>query len=94
MNAMKNLAHLIVLGVLAVAGVLFSLKVLFAGGLVAALLFWAWFGGFPAVTSFLADKFKSPIGALLSHGGVILFVSLMPKVMPFSVLRLGIDLLG
>ena len=64
MNAMKNLAHLIVLGVLAVAGVLFSLKVLFAGGLVAALLFWAWFAGYAALTSWVTSGFKSPLGAL------------------------------
>lgn len=94
MNAMKNFAHLVVLALWILAGAVFSLKTLFAGAFIPVLLFWAWFGGYAAVTSFLADKFKSPVGALLSHGGVVLLVSLMPKAMPFSILRLGIDLLG
>lgn len=94
MNAMKNFTHLVVLALWMLAGAFFSMKMLFAGALIPVVLFWAWFGGYAAVTSFFADKFKSPVGALLSHGSVILFVSLMPKVMPFSVLRLGIDLLG
>lgn len=94
MNAMKNLAHLIVLGVLAVAGVLFSLKVLFAGGLVAALLFWAWFAGYAALTSWVTSGFKSPLGALATHGAVLLVLSMLPRFAPFSALRFGLDLLG
>ncbi len=93
MNAMKNFAHLAILAVWVVLGVLFSLKMLFAAVFIPVLLFWAWFGGYAGLTSWLASQFKSPIGAIASHGGVLLAVSLLPKVMPFSVLRLGLDLL-
>lgn len=93
MNAMKNLAHMIVLGVLAVAGVLFSLKLFFAGGFVAALLFWAWFAGYAAVTSWVTSNFKSPIGALATHGVTLLVLSMLPRFAPFSALRFGLDVL-
>lgn len=94
MNAMKNLAHLIVLAVLALAGVLFSLKLFFAGGFLAALLFWAWFAGYAALTSWVTSNFKSPLGALATHGAVLLVLSLLPRVAPFSALRFGLDVLS
>jgi len=93
MNAMKNLAHYVVLAVLAIAGVLFSLKILFAGAFVPALFFWAWFAGYAALTSFITSNFKSPLGALATHGVVLLVLSMLPRFAPFSALRLGLDVL-
>lgn len=95
MNAMKNAAHLAVLALWAVMGLLFSLKTLFgAGAFMPVLLFWAWFAGFAAVTSFVASQFKGPVGALGTHGAAFIALNLVPKVMPFAILRLGLDLLS
>lgn len=93
MTAMKNAAHLAVLACLAVAGLVFSLKAVFALSLLPVVLFWAWFAGYAAFTSFLSSQFKHPLAALAVHGGTVLALQLVPRVMPFSVLRLGLDLL-
>lgn len=94
MGAMKNAAHLAILAVWAVLGLIFSLKMLFtANTLMPVLFFWAWFAMFSAATSWLVTKFSSPLGALASHGAVFLSLNLVPAVVPFLYLRLGIDLL-
>ncbi len=94
MNAMKNAAHLAVLAVWIVLGVLFSAKALFAASLTPVLLFWAWFAGYAAFTTWLSGQFKHPLAALATHGGTFLALTLVPQKMPFAVLRLGLDLLG
>lgn len=94
MNAMKNAAHLAVLAVWLVLGVLFSAKQVFVPAFSPVLLFWAWFAGYAAFTTWLASQFKSPLGALATHGGTFLALTLVPQKMPFAVLRLGLDLLG
>jgi hypothetical protein len=93
MTAMKNAAHLAVLAVWVVLGILFSLKSLFLPALLPIVFFWAWFGGYAAFTTWLAGQLKSPLGALATHGATFLALTLVPKTMPFSVLRVGIDLL-
>jgi|APLak6261675434_1056106.scaffolds.fasta_scaffold00886_2 hypothetical protein len=93
MNAMKNAAHLAVLAVWVVLGILFSVKSLFLVALLPVVLFWAWFAGYAGFTSWLAGQFKSPVGALAAHGATFLALHLVPRVMPFSVLRVGLDLL-
>lgn len=93
MNAMKNAAHLAVLAVLVVLGIVFSLKTLFLPALLPVVLFWAWFAGYAAFTTWLASLFKSPLAALATHGGTFLALQLVPRVAPFNVLRLGLDLL-
>jgi hypothetical protein len=93
MTAMKNATHLAVLACLALAGLVFSLKTVFALSLLPVVLFWAWFAGYAALTSFLSSQFKSPLSALGVHGATVLALQLVPKVMPFSILRVGLDLL-
>ena len=93
MNAMKNAAHLSILAVLVVLGVVFSLKSLFLPALLPIVLFWAWFGGYAAFTSFLSSQFKNPLAAIAVHAGTFLGLQLVPKVMPFAILRMGLDLL-
>ncbi len=92
---MKNAAHLAVLAVWAVAGVVFSLKVLFAGGAgaLAVLSFWAWFAGFAALMSWLVGKVQGPLPAVGMHAAAFFVMHLIPKVLPFSIVRLGLDLL-
>src|SRR5687767_5375078 len=98
MTALKNLFHAAVLAGLAVLGVLFTLKTLFAGGMVAPLLtvasFWAWFACFAGATSFIVSRFEKPAMALVVHGGLFLGLAMLPKVFPLNLLRLGLDLLG
>lgn len=96
MNAMKNAAHLAILALWAVAGLLFSLKLLFGPGpaLLPVVAFWAWFAGFVAITSFVTSQFKTALGALGTHAATLFVLALLPKVLPFSLLRLGLDLLA
>lgn len=93
MNALKNASHLAILAVWVVLGVLFSLKTLFLPALLPIVLFWAWFGGYAAFTSFMATQFKSPLAALAVHAVTFLGLNLVPKAMPFGILRVGMDLL-
>jgi hypothetical protein len=96
MNAMKNAAHAAILAVWILLGLVFSLKTLFgpSAALMPIVLYWAWFAGYAAFTSWLTTSmFKTPIGAVATHGVTFLALHLVPKVMPFVVLRLGIDLL-
>ena len=99
MNAMKNLLHAAILAVWAVLGVLFTIKAVFGAGpvmphLMEAGSWWLWFAGLAAVTSLLVARFDKAFGALLVHSGVFIVLSLLPKVLPFAVFRLGIDLLA
>lgn len=96
MNAMKNAAHLAILALWALAGMLFTLKVLFGAGpaLVPVVAFWAWFAGFAALTSFVVGNFKGPLGAIGTHAATFFVLTLLPRVLPFSLLRLGLDLLA
>jgi hypothetical protein len=93
MNAMKNAAHLALLAIFGVLGILFTLKSLFALAFLPVLLFWAWFAGYGALTSFLTSQFKHPLAALAVHGCTVLALQMVPRVMPFSLLRVGLDLL-
>lgn len=96
MNAMKNAAHVAILALWAIAGLSFTLKLVFGAGpaLVPVVAFWAWFAGFAALTSFFVGQFKGPLGAVATHAGTFFVMSLLPKVLPFSLLRLGLDLLA
>lgn len=96
MNAMKNATHAAILALWVILGAVFSLKTLFGASpaLMPIVLYWAWFAGYAAFTSWMTTTlFKSPIGAIGTHGGTFLALHLVPKIMPFMVLRLGIDLL-
>ena len=93
MTAMKNAAHLAILAAWVVLGILFSLKTLFLPALLPIVLFWGWFAGYTAFTSFLSAQFKNPLSAIAVHGLTFLGLQLVPKVMPFSILRVGMDLL-
>jgi hypothetical protein len=95
MKATKNLVHALVLGTWALLGVWLTLKGLVgAGGLtvLSAIGFWLWLGGLAAVTSLLVAKVESAIGALAVHATAFFCLSLLPSTLPFSVLRLGLDL--
>lgn len=95
MKAMKNLVHLGILGVWAVAGALFTIKAVFAlTGFVPVAAFWGWFAAFAALTSWIVAKFDSPIGALGTHGAALLVMQAAPAVLPFALVRLGLDLIG
>ena len=93
MNAMKNASHLAVLTIWVVLGLLFSLKTLFLPALLPIVLFWAWFAGYSAFTTFMTNQFKNPLSAVAVHGLTVLALTLVPRVMPFAVLRMGLDLL-
>jgi hypothetical protein len=59
-----------------------------------AIAFWLWFAGFAAVTTLLVRRIRSPLGALGVHGGFLLGLSLLPRVFPLELLRIGLDVLG
>ncbi|MFZ5443923.1 MAG: hypothetical protein ACOZQL_28215 [Myxococcota bacterium] len=92
MNAMKNAAHLAILALWIVVGLVFSLKTLFLPALLPVVLFWAWFAGYAAFTTWLTSLWKSALGVVAAHSVTFLSLHLVPKVMPFAVLRLGLDL--
>lgn len=92
MNAMKNATHLAVLALWVVVGILFSLKTLFLPALLPVVLFWGWFAGYAAFTTWLSGLWKSALGALATHAVTFMALHLVPKAMPFAVLRLGLDL--
>lgn len=97
MKAMKNLVHLGILGVWALAGASFTVKAVATFGLaslVPVAVFWGWFMALAAVTSWLVGRFDSPLGALGTHGATLLVMQAAPAVLPFALLRLGLDLLG
>ena len=49
--------------------------------------------GYAALTSWVTSNFKSPLGALATHGAVLLVLSMLPRFAPFSALRFGLDVL-
>lgn len=96
MTALKNAAHLAILGIWAVAGVLFTAKLVFAAGPVAVepiMLFWAWFAGFTALTTFIVNKLKGPLPTIGTHAAALFVMQLLPKAMPFVLLRIGMDVI-
>src|SRR5438270_10083556 len=94
MNAFKNLTHASILGVWAVAGLLFTFTSVFGSAALApALIFWLWFAGFSAATSFVVQKFNGPLPALATHGAALVVLSVIPRVFPMSLLRIGYALL-
>ena len=93
MNAMRNAAHMLILAIWVILGLLFSLKSLFVPALLPIVLFWCWFGGYAAFTTFLSNQFKSALAPFMVHACTFLGLQLVPKVMPFSILRVGMDLL-
>jgi hypothetical protein len=94
MNAFKNLTHAFILGIWAVAGLMFTFTSVFgAAALLPALTFWLWFAGFAAVTSVAVSKLSGPVGALITHGAALVVLAAIPKVFPLSLLRVGYDLL-
>jgi hypothetical protein len=94
MKAFKNLTHATILAIWAVSGVVFTVSTVFGAAAVGpALVFWLWFAGFAALTSFAVSKLDGPLGALATHGGALLVLGLIPKVFPLSLLRVGYDLL-
>lgn len=93
MNAMKNATHFAILALWLVLGILFTLKCLFIPALLPILHFWLWLLGYAAFTTFLANQFKSPLGALGTHAVTLFVLLLLPTTMPFSLVRAGVDLL-
>lgn len=98
MNAMRNLLHGIVLAIWALMGVVFTLKCLFSGSLVLTIWapgsWWLWFAGYAALTTAVMKQFKSAIAPPIVHASMFIILSALPKVLPFSLLRLGLDLLN
>ena len=91
----RNLVHGLLLAVWAAVGILATLGALaHPGSLLGAGAFWLWFVGFAVATTVLVARTGTPLGALLVHGGLLLALSLVPRVFPFSVLRAGLDILG
>jgi hypothetical protein len=93
MKAFKNLTHGTILGMWLVAGLIFSVQTLLGGALGPALVFWLWFAGFVGVTSFVVSRFDGPIGALCTHGAALAILTVIPRVFPLSLLRVGYDLI-
>ena len=100
MKAFRNLIHFGVLAMLGVLGAIFTIQVLFhVGGLGMATLgtvagFWMWFAAYAGGSTALLGKSQSAFMAPLVHGGLYLALHLVPRDMPFGLLRLGYDLLG
>lgn len=99
MKAFRNLVHLGVLVVLGGLGVLLTVKALFAGAAVMGALaviagFWMWFAAYAGATTFLVHRFESAFLAPVVHGGLYLLLHMLPRELPFSLLRLGYDLLA
>ena len=91
----RNLVHGLLLAVWAAVGVLVTLGALaHPATFVGAGAFWLWFVGFAVATTALITRTGTPLGALLVHGGLLLALSLVPRVFPFSLLRAGLDILG
>lgn len=97
MNAMKNLIHAAILACWGVLGALFTFKLLLAATAFSALttagMYWLWFAGLAAGTSYVLTRFKHPASAVATHVGALIIMGLIPKVFPLSILRMGLDLL-
>ena len=95
MNALKNVAHFVVLLFWIALGVLFSFSSVFTHHEVMPVLsFWLWFAGFVAVTTAVVRQVNSALGALATHAAIFILLNLIPTSFPFSLLRLGYDLLA
>jgi len=94
-QAARTLVHGLLLAVWAAVGFLVTLTALaHPATLLGAGGFWLWFVGFAAATTVLVARTGTPLGALLVHGGLLLALTLMPRVFPLSLLRAGLDILG
>ena len=98
MTAGRNLVHMAALAFWVLLGLLFSLKAVFGGGpflagILNAGLFWLWFAGLAALTTFAVSRWSSPLAAPAVHGAVVMFLLALPARAPLGVLRFGIDLL-
>jgi len=91
----RNMVHVVLLTVWAAVGLVVTLSA-FAhpAMLLGAGAFWLWFVGFAVATTILVARTGTPLGALLIHGGLLLALSLVPRVFPLSLLRAGLDTLG
>lgn len=97
MNAFKNLTHGIALAVWAIPGVLLTFQAIFGGGaivpnLATAGAYWLWFAGLSALTTWLTTQFKAGWASLAVHSATFLVLNALPHAVPFSWLRLGLDL--
>ena len=99
MKAFRNLIHVGVLALFAILGGILTIKVLFGvSGLVGTLAtiaaFWMWFAAYAGGTTALMSKSQSAFMAPLVHGGLYLALHLIPRELPFGMLRMGYDLLS
>jgi hypothetical protein len=91
----RNMVHVVLLALWALVGLVVTL-----GGFadpwnfLVAIAFWLWFAGFAAATTLLVARTGTPLAALGVHGGFLLAQSLVPRVFPLSLLRVGLDVLG
>jgi hypothetical protein len=98
MKPMKNALHLLLLAGWTLLGLLFSLKSLggpggLAMGILAAGTFWLWLLGFATLTSVLVARVATPLAALAVHASALLVLGLLPRLLPMSLLRFGLDVL-
>ncbi len=98
MKALRNVIHAGILSVWVALGVLFTARLLMSGdpfipSLATAGSYWLWLGAFGAATTGLITVFEGPLATVAVHGGLVLVLSMLPRVFPVSLLRLGMDLL-
>ncbi len=97
MKQLRNLLHGGVLAVWAVLGLIFTFKALFMFGSLGTLAmvagFWLWFAGLSGGTTWLVTRFNSAASSLIVHAAVFFGLQALPRVMPLSWLRYGIDVL-
>jgi hypothetical protein len=100
MKAFRNLIHFGVLAMLAVLGGIMTLKILFnvsglaPGSLAMIAGFWMWFAAYAGGSTALLGKSQSAFIAPLVHGGLYVALHMVPREMPFGLLRIGYDLLS
>jgi hypothetical protein len=98
MSAMRNLFHGLILAAWAVAGVIFSVRMIAVFDVVPGALldigaYWLWFAGLAASTTAAVTKMSRAWAPLAVHSLTFLALSMVPRVFPLSLLRLGLDLL-
>jgi hypothetical protein len=98
MPAMRNLFHGLILAAWAVAGVIFSVKVIGAadavpGAMLDIASYWLWFAGLAAATTAVVTRVSRAWAPLAVHSITFMALSVVPRVFPLSLLRLGLDLL-
>ncbi len=96
MNAMKNVVHMVAMGIWVVLAGLFTLNAAVGGNhasLGDVLSLWVWMIGYGAALTWGVSCFKHPLAAAALHGSAWFGMQLLPKVFPISLFRLGFDLL-